>query len=517
METQGTNDQENQQAPAQDATVEPVAVAVEDRVVAEPAPVAQVDNTAKVEDLRPRISGTVTLERPCKDPIKEPGKIPVFILRNTVEEFNEKAEEYPQFNPSTGQEGRDWMVAVREAIPHVLIGGAHMRALARDQADWQQSVESEGVRLLIGRPTMGNVEGQKLTGDRAVMRVQNALGLGSMVQVPLWHSGIWVTIKAPSDSDLLVLERQITEEKITLGRQTNGLIYSNSSVYTVHHLMNFAMQHIYDATIKDVTPDNLKKVIKLTDIPTLVWALACTIYPNGFTFRQPCIDHPDKCQHVTEEHLNLTKLSWVDRSGLTRNQKRHMYDRTAKYTNEEVLKYQLEGSVADGRKVELNDKLAIHLKVPSVEQYIRSGFAWIEGIVESVEKSMGTTVMGREKNRFITQNGIVTALRQYAHWVDKIVFEDNEVVDDLETIEELLSTLSADEKIYEKFFTAVRDYIDDATISMIAIPSYSCPACGKPMSPEESKHPYLIPLEVIRLFFTLTGLKLIRARIAEMS
>ena len=90
--------------------------------------------------------------------------------------------------------------------------------------------------------------------------------------------------------------------------------------------------------------------------------------------------------------------------------------------------------------------------------------------------------------------------------------EEDGVVDDRETIEATLNTISTDDDIVTKFLEAVKIYIDDSTVQMIALPSFNCPKCQAPMVDEERKHPLLIPLEPNMLFFTLRGRRLSRAK-----
>lgn len=480
-----------------------------DVVQAEPAP--QPEPPAE----KPRLALNVILEkdfRGQKDKDSDYQEA-ISLLRVTAEDFNRYSEDYAKINIQKDPEARKWFTSVREGRELAMIGGAFLEALKRDGSEWTQSVTHEGQRILPGRPQLGaSSDGQKLTGQRAVLKMQAALGIGSMIQVPLWHSGVWVSINAPSDGALLNLERRIGEEKINLGRMTNGLIYSHSSVYIVNHLMTLLLDNIYETSIKDFRSETLFDLIKVTDLPILVWGLACSIYPNGYDYKLPCVKHPDKCKHITEEKLNLGRLFFFDHKGVTLEQRKHMANRTKKYTAEEIQHYHTLGKGGDGRVVKINDDISFVLKVPTVKDYIRSGYTWIESIEKMVAEVLTGRPTDKDKDDFITQQSVVTLFRQYAHWVSRIIFRDNETVEDTETIEEVLSMLSSDQKLYDKFFDEVKKFIDDSTVAMIALPSYDCPACGTPMTPEESKHPHLIPLEVISVFFTLVHRRLDRTR-----
>jgi hypothetical protein len=120
-----------------------------------------------------------------------------------------------------------------------------------------------------------------------------------------------------------------------------------------------------------------------------------------------------------------------------------------------------------------------------------------------LEDSFGVSLAGQERNAYISEQGRITALRQYSHWVSKVTIEEEEVGDDRDTIEALMGLLSSDEQISKTFFEEVGKYIDDSVLSLIAIPKHKCPACGHEQSSDEKAHPYLIPLDVSKVFFTL--------------
>lgn len=474
----------------------------------EPAAVAE-------EEAKPKIFLNVTLEKEvtgAKDKDSEFQR-PIGLLSVSLEKLDELAKDYAKIDITADRETRRWLAALDEGRQHGVVGGSFIESIAREGSDWRQNVQHDGVKLSIGRPSFGGAAAdQKLTGQRAVIKMQSALGIGSTVQVPLWHSGIWLTINAPSDSKLLIMERRISDEKITLGRLLHGLVYAHSSVYTVNHLLTLLLDCVYDATIKDYSAEKLLKAIKVTDLTSLALGFACTIYPNGYDHKQPCVLHPDKCKHVSEEKLNLARLFFYDQTAITTEQRRHMAERNKKHTDEEILKYQTLGKIGESKTFKLNDEVTVVLKVPTLADYLESGTTWIQSIENMVSEALTGRPTDEQKDEFITQQSVATIFRQYAHWVDKIIFRDNDVIDDKESIQEVLSMLSSDQKLYEVFFDEIKKYIDDSTICVVGIPAYNCPSCGTPMAPEERKHPNIIPIDVINLFFTLARRRLERTR-----
>lgn len=480
------------------------------------------DRTEQEQSVEPSTEAVkpaqVELDKECKSPSDQTQhrvEEALSILMESFAEFNETMEKSPQLNYAADTEGRRWMELVAQAAQHYARGGSFTSSVERESAQWRQHVDNDGERLTAGRPRTSSSEGEgsKLSGERAIFKLTQTLGLGTVVQIPLWHTGIWVTLRAPSDSALLELERRIAEEKIELGRHTNGMVFSNSSVYVNAHLINFILAHVYDSSLRSGSAKNLKRVILTSDLPLLVWGMLCAIYPNGYNFSQPCTANPDSCQHVTTELLNISKLCWTDNGALSAKQKNHMSKRTEKFKFEDLLRYQEEHTHGLPKTVKVHENLSLKFKVPTLETYEASGFKWVDGIVRMVDESFAVELKGRARNDYINQQGRATALRQYAHWINEIHLGEEgyaDVIDDVDTIEEAVNRLSADKDVSNKIFESLNDYIDSSTISLIAIPKYNCPSCQQPQAEVHERYPHLIPLGVSQIFFTLLDQRIYR-------
>lgn len=458
----------------------------------------------------------VEMTSPCKSPTDHAPYSPdeaLAMVMDSYHAFNEAMEKSPNMKYTADESGRRWLQFLAQAAAHLPRGGALSETVEREGSQWRQYVDNNGELLTPGRPRIGKEgEGVRLSGERAIFRLTQALGLGTVVQVPLWHSGIWVTLRAPAMSSLLELERRIAEEKIELGRHTAGMIYSNTAIYTNYHLLNFILNHVYDSSLKVTNPKNLKRSILITDFPLLVWGILCAIYPNGYNFSQPCSANPEQCHHVTTERINITKLLWTDNSALSVRQKAHMAKRTEKFQHEDLVRYQEEHTYGLPKTVRVHDNLSVKLRVPTLEQYEKAGFKWVDGIERMVQEAFGVELEGEARNDYINMQGRVTALRQYAHWIKEIHLSDGAIIDDEDTIDESLDRLSADVEISRRLLEEIGKYIDESTISLIAIPKYNCPACGKEQGEglEYERYPHLIPQEVSQVFFTLLNQRIER-------
>lgn len=436
------------------------------------------------------------------------------VIGATSAESYELSANYPNLTLGQTEPEVRWEETAREASNHMFPGGAFEGALKREDSMWRNSVPSGAQNLHVSKPKFESTEGERLTGEAAMMRIQSLMGLGSTARVPLWHSGIWITLKAPTEAALLELERRIASDKVQLGRLSKGLVFSNSSVYTLNYLTDFVLAHVLEATYRFTDVSELKPLILAPDIYLMVHGLLCTMYPNGYPYTQPCVVDPTKCLHVINEMISIPRLCFTDHLRLTDWQRNQMTRRMAKFTREEIQRYQSEHRFLDERTVQLTDQVKMELHVPTIEQYVQVGVSWVDSIIGKVDKAFGPSVPAKEREAYILDQARVTSMCQYAHWVKSIVMEDErgntQIIDDPTTVSDTLATITSNTEAYKNYYEGIQKFIDASTLSIIATPKVPCPKCGEAPNEEESKHPYLLPLDIVTVFFTLLDRRLIK-------
>lgn len=404
----------------------------------------------------------------------------------------------------------------------------YKETIERD-TEWGQYLVSnnkEKLGLNIGGVDLAPT-GSLLKGEKGIAQIKSMLGLGNMIRVPLWHSGIWVTVDTPSEAEVVDLYRMINVEKITIGRMTHGLAFSNLSGITTDLIVRFVLRHVQSCSLalpKDADMiTTLRQNILVQDIPTLIWAIICSMFPRGFEYTRQCIASPD-CHHTVQQLIDVRRLLFVDRQALNKEQNDHMVKaKSSLVTLKEVKKYQEEVSRLQSAEQILlegatNRKgtcdMYITLKSPTIEDYAEATNSWIDSI-ETMANLAPTFDNDADRDNYIYNQTKATKARQYIHWVDSIKYinhiegEDDEnitFVKDRNDINAIASSIfSLDNNIIENLTNSVIKYINESTISIIGIPSYDCPACkGKQVIEEELTHfPNFIPLDTIMLFFRL--------------
>jgi hypothetical protein len=402
-----------------------------------------------------------------------------------------------------------WANIINEGLPKATYSDDLKGTVSREGATFEQNVKTESGVLKSTFPKPKLAEGAKPTGEASLTLIRSAMGLGVPFSVPLWHSGFWLVIKPPSEAQLLELYRKISSEKVSLGRSTYGFMFSNGTSYTTNTLLNFAMENLHSSSLVLKEGEDLRSFIDVRDTMVLTYALACAVWPNGFQIQRGCIADPEKCKHIVKELLNLSKLQITDTSALTERQKIHMSKRMRNSVDSESVKrYKEEFIRGQDKEISLGkDKLKIILKIPSIMDHIEAGYRWINSIEETYGNALEQSEDKREN--YIISQAKATAMRQYAHFVKAIVVGEH-VEDEVTIIEQALNDLTSKDSIRNEFIDKTKEFIDNSMVSLIAIPTYVCPACGKDQVDKRTPKYFtnLIPLDCVSVFFTLLSQRL---------
>lgn len=409
-------------------------------------------------------------------------------------------DQIPKIDLGKDGSARRWFATLTSSLKNLYDDDSLEGAASRDGAQWRQYLEHAGNKLSIGAIKLGATEGEKLTGNRAVMQIKALMGGGTPRQIPMPHTGMWVTMKAPGDMDTVDLYRRLAEEKIDLGRQTYGLAFSNVSSFFTGAVTNFAFDMVYDHSLRENDVD-LGDVLLVLDLPILAWGAVATMWPNGFNYTRAVLNDSGTKTATRSGTIAINKLFWADNREFSDWQRAHMSQRFGKnMTKDNLKKYRDDFVRIKDRTVPLNDFVTLELRVPTVNQYLNAGQRWVNGIVTMVDKAFAQPPSDDARNTFINTQGKATNLRQFAGWI-KAIHANGTIYDDMETIEEALDMLSEMDEVADLYMKEVRKYIEDCTLAMIAIPVEEGEV--PPETEVNSRYPHLLPIDVFHTFFTL--------------
>lgn len=401
---------------------------------------------------------------------------------------------------------QEWVDTTAEALYHTPRGDFHSELSDREGSMFKQVARREDGKLMtIARPPKYSDSDTIVAGAQAIARMNSILSIGGTYRIPLWHSGFWITLRAPSDAKLLELDRMMAEEKISLGRQTSGLLYSNESVFQLARLVNFALDHLESTTLKDSSRANILDQMDAHDAQSLAWGLACTIWPNGFQYARAVLGKTESEHKVIKGLVNVSKLQWIDTANLNDKQIRHMSRvKESCMTNEDIAAYKEQFRHRE-RQIVIDEHVRLNLHVPSIAEHINRGQSWVNSIVVNNDRVFGMDQDEAVRNSYLNQQANATILRQYGHWVKSIELGSGVTKEgDRDTVDDLLDRLSQDDRYRNKVMNDVIQYCEDTTFCFIGVPTANdMEEDGKPAN---RKH--VLGVDIFAYFFTLLRAKL---------
>ncbi len=359
-----------------------------------------------------------------------------------------------------------------------------------------------------------------MSGNVAVTKFAANMGIGETKHVGLWHSGIWVTIRPPKDTDVMNLEIALASNQIKLGRDTNTLIYSNYSVVFNRMVADFIVSHIIDTSVKLPDDVDLKELIKVQDFYILIAAMVSTIYPEGYPIIRNCKnslvieDDVPKCTFSVTGDVNPMKLQRTSKKTLTAGNLLHMSKKRPNSVDiKEVTEYQNSLSCNQETSFDIvasnGNKTIVTIQSPSLASYIDNGEEWIESIIKKSEELVADSDTDEEKDKKLRDTLSAVVLGVYNIYVTKLTAEDGSTVVDRVTINEVIDLLSGDEAILTTYIKEIREYINKKVISIIATANYICPTCKEEQKDkgETGTFKEFLPINVIEHFFDLVALR----------
>lgn len=388
------------------------------------------------------------------------------------------------------------------------------RAINRDGSEWVQYLEHEGKPIRAGKPNLPK-------GADPVQRIRYATGMGGVFNFPLWHSGIWVSLRTPTQVRYFNLIREVFNQKVDLGRASNGMIFSNTNAYTINELMEFVMDHVVTSTFESSDPESLMSVIDIRDIPTLMMGMAYTMFNRGYDYQQQCIVDND-CNHVEQGEINLGRTFYVDRKSFTTEQKSFMAS-PVKRTRSELEQYQSMFKYDFDRTFSLDGDIMVRVGPCSLAKFRDVGYYWVQSITNAAQETFSANMTLEKRREHIFNTAIAAGICQYAHFFESVVTTDGETeteidIEDPSNLVGVLSALQDDPTNATKMYEAVANFWKYGIHSFVGIPRYECPACKQTPTivEDEGNNPQLIPIETVSVFFTLLVLQQQRIILREM-
>ena len=414
---------------------------------------------------------------------------------------------------------KDWTKVVRDAVQAYIDHDLYVDRLDDPNSEFEQGVKVNATEpLQIGKVRFKKATGE-LKGEAAVLKVTSMLGIGDVVTIPLPHSGLKVTIKPPTDTDLIDFYHSTFKEKVELGRHTSGLTLTNVGVVMNNNTFKFIQRHIHSISNPEISARDLGDYLVIHDFHILAWGFASAIYPQGFDYQRACINDINECTHIDKAVLNMSKLLWTDNTALTDVQRNilNASSSTVKLDIDSYKKYQAEHMKMIPREFSVmyqnEATIKFGLRIPTFSDHVKDGLSWTDKINTAVETAMLEEDNPDNRTELLSQYIKTSALRQFSHFIDYIDTGEG-TISDRDTIYKVLEVFTGDDEIRTEIIKSIIKFKEDTTISLVGIPSYKCPKCGTDHKTDtalstgfQKRFTHVIPLDVMHIFFSLITLK----------
>ncbi len=351
---------------------------------------------------------------------------------------------------------------------------------AREQFDYRLIKDG---KVILGPNVIGNMPGagETVSGVSGIVEMLSTRK-GKIRRVPLYNSGFYIDIRAPSPDELNILINRCQLDTNEYGRSYGAHFYLYFDLILKEHFITMIMNMVVNASHKDFkTPGVLMQSIKLQDFNALITSVAALMYPDGYDdFKHICTrphtqDHPNGCDHVETVKIDLTKMIKTNFQALNPNAVQHMVKARnlgTPVTTDEIKAYQIALGY-DGQTV-IYDTWRFTLTTPSLSDYMEAGALFNQDILNEVQA---------DNTQGIYNSIAFREMRPFIPWIARVdALNDDGTVSkttlDKTVISFILDQTMLDPKYREGLRSKLLDYINKTQLTHICYPVFACPACG---------------------------------------
>lgn len=371
--------------------------------------------------------------------------------------------------------------------------------------------------------SMMRLETGNVSGIRARAAIMDSLGLSTFFEVVLPHSGLVAVISAPLVHELVDLQTSIDTSKINLGRSIGGSNYGTTTWFIGNKLVDLFIKKIERINVKNYTPELLRSLIDPMDIPTIAWALACTKYPDGYTYSRLVLGKEGRTESVMGT-INLNDISFPLNSKLSIRQKQHLGNAdNIMHSVEEIESYRRDWKAKDEieefkrtiseRSVIQNGhpvtkKVEITFAPTNVDNYVEHGTAWDVYLREAINETLAMVPDENVRSEYLARKITATSMREYSHLIKQITISNDygepgkeitTTITNHKDIMDFIDISANDINLIKKFREAVIEFINQQTKIV-----YGVPVANETEETHELSNS-IVPINPVMLFFILTG------------
>ena len=355
---------------------------------------------------------------------------------------------------------------------------------------------------------------------KAIDRVRSITRIGKNIQIPLWNTGIRVTISVPPINSLYDLKKKLRDLNIEIDTDTGGLLFSNKKIKLYKEILDFISVYILDTTLEIPEDKTLFDYIKVQDIALLIIGISLSLYPNGNNITIACFKTTEikqgkpSCNFVTSAKIDPKELVKIDTDRVTDKMLEIISRRNSNsVTIEDLETYQNEFILNKNQNINIEydiGNLLFNLLNPDINKFISKGGLWYDDIIEKLY-GIGNLIENNKKEE-LEKLIELNLLGSYNSYVNNIVIDD-EILEDDDIIFETLNEVTQDNYLYNIFIKEIIEFISYNTIANIGTNNFLCPSCNNKQKTEKTSNKFemeYVWLDPLSYFLEIMNSKLIK-------
>jgi hypothetical protein len=379
-------------------------------------------------------------------------------------------------------------------------------------ARWSSYVTTPTARVPIFTPIKNPDYGDaKYIGTDAVSLLQNRMEIGCKLGVFLPHTGIYFILNSPDDEEVLNTLSVINNYRIEALRASSGILLGNSNFYLYRQVLNLFINNLAGCSLSSWNKEVLLGLIDERDMNIISAALAASIYPDGYEYRQACglVKGKKTCEHIAAKLLDLRRLVFVDNSRLSETQRQLAAGGLRERSLNEIKTYQDTNYLGFKKAYEITPGISFVYKAQPINVVIEAGEQWIKEIESTVDSIVTFNEDEETRNNEIRRRINLARIREYGHWVVEIQVDgESNTITDRAKINKLLKSLSRKQGVLDKVSETLSEFQRLSQIAIVAVPRVACEGCKQTDQKDLDISPHLIPQDATSRFFTLAHQRL---------
>lgn len=318
--------------------------------------------------------------------------------------------------------------------------------------------------------------------------------------VPLPYTGIWLTLRAPSE-----LERFSYQQKIMAverGENLMGSVMSQTHIRIMRkiHTIDFVIDNIVGSNL-EATPDEWRDILIMQDLDILTTFLAGNIFTRGYDYHFRCFN--TECNHVEARKVLPNRLVQYDFDDiLTPYQMNMLADSKRKVTMEEYWKYQSEflhtkHAISETKfgDEETNDVVQVVFRNPSMSDFITSGRVWMQEVETEMMQTVLDTATTAEKKKYLRERVAREPMSEKIFRVARINHGErdddgnfmNDPIESPEAISAFFRGLGSTNRAVINASLDLDRYLMNTLLYSVGMPNHVCPKCKQRQQAAEGK------------------------------